>query len=367
MLKKKREKLKKASRNLLSKLLKLHSNEENHIRMNILITSTDGIGDFIVREKIFLEIIKRYSIENIHVLVKKGVKDLVKKYGVLDENIHEYTKDDVKKISKSYSFFKRIKKLNLLEVYSLEMSLHDLWFIEYLKNVKKICFKFPDNSQKEMYNIYDKVITGDFRGLTKILEYIKSNLEEFTGKKYKLEEIIPNVENKYKKLEKYQGIIAVGVGSADRKKIMAPKSLEKILLEINKKYSNRKIILLGIGHLEERIAKEMLKIDREKNIINLIGKTTFDESMDIINSSSLYIGMDSGLYNMAFAMNKKTIGLFSRKDAIFAHTCSKNLNIVTGENSFKSLEDNEEYFGDSALNNIEVEKVLDAINEFLGD
>ncbi|MGL5918281.1 MAG: glycosyltransferase family 9 protein, partial [Cetobacterium sp.] len=84
-------------------------------------------------------------------------------------------------------------------------------------------------------------------------------------------------------------------------------------------FPEKKILLVGNGDLQSSYAEELLKILGNKNIENLINKTSVKEVFEIVAKSSLFIGFDSGLYNSTFALRKKSIGLFRNKSGAFIH------------------------------------------------
>lgn len=66
--------------------------------------------------------------------------------------------------------------------------------------------------------------------------------------------------------------------------------------------------LVALGDKTEVQLSE--KLAEHKNIISLIGKTTLNEVMEIIERSQFYIGLDSGLMHIAVALNKPTFTIW---------------------------------------------------------
>lgn len=331
----------------------------------ILVTSTDGIGDFIVREKVFLEIIERYGKENIIVLVKDKTVSLIEKYGI--KNIVVYDKKSRKEFCAGVKFLREMLSLGISQIYSLEFSKQDLWFIKYfskLKSPKKIeimGYTISDNLglDKEYDKYYTKLVSRD--DADQVIKLSMRYLLEAFNKKVDLDGVRPNLAEIYKRDREYANDIAVGVGSIDRKKIMNPKNLEKILIELSKTYPKSRIILLGKGKLEEKVMSEMDNISKYSNIIDKVNKTSLEETNIIINSSKLYVGVDSGLYNIAFGFRKKVIGLFTKKEHGFSHSCYEDISILSGSNGEKG------YFGNEYLNGISPQEVVEASKKLLGE
>lgn len=74
------------------------------------------------------------------------------------------------------------------------------------------------------------------------------------------------------------------------------------------KSPNATLVLLGDNaelHLNEKINSS-----NHPNVLSLIGKTTLNDTMEIIYQSQFYIGLDSGLMHMAIALNKPTFTIW---------------------------------------------------------
>lgn len=155
----------------------------------------------------------------------------------------------------------------------------------------------------------------------------------------------------YGKSEKYKNVISFGIGSADRKKILCSDKVVEIIITLNKTSKN-KIILLGKGELEEKLVNEIkTKIKLEKyNVINLVNKLSLTETLEIINSAKIYLGVDSGLYNFAFGFRKKILAFFGQKNS-FSHDKFENVRIIYGNSENRE----ENYFGTKLLNSIEID------------
>lgn len=77
---------------------------------------------------------------------------------------------------------------------------------------------------------------------------------------------------------------------------------------------NTTLVLLGDNselHLNEKIDSV-----NYPNVLSLIGKTTLNDTMEIIYQSQFYIGLDSGLMHIAVALNKPTFTIFGASNPI---------------------------------------------------
>lgn len=208
---------------------------------------------------------------------------------------------------------------------------------------------------------YNKYYTKTFefsKGNKKVLENIKDIAENILNEEIKLENIIPDLREKFK--EKEEGIV-IAVGSTARDRVCSPNRMKEYILEVSKFYPNEEIILVGNGELQKQYANFLLEELPGLNIKNLIDKTTLKEVFEIVASSKLFIGFESGLYNFCFVIRKKGIALFRNIDVPFAHEVPWLKIIGPDEEKIDDLFD--ENYPDEKINNISVEKFRKAVKE----
>lgn len=315
----------------------------------ILLTSTDGIGDNIIRQKILERFLEQYSSENIVILCKDKTKNFLEKLGF--KNIIIYEDNYRKRVKGKISLVKKIAKLGVNKIVSLEFDQHDI-FIKYLEKIEKIGYfnKYHNNINK----YYDFKV--EFNREEYILEQIKKFYQEYFKEEVLLEEMIPNIKEIYKKNSKYEDYIIFGIGSIDRKRIVCSNKIIEFL-KIFREITDKKIVILGKGKLEEEIINELVqKISFEElKIESLVNKLSLEESLEIINASKYYIGMESGLYNFAFGFKKRILAFFAKKNN-FSHDRFEWVTILYGTNEKNK---SEEKFGTSLLNSIvfDIEKL----------
>lgn len=75
------------------------------------------------------------------------------------------------------------------------------------------------------------------------------------------------------------------------------------------KYPQKKVVFIGAPS-ESNYVAEILRNYSHKNLVNLAGKTSFDELIQLIFRAELVITNDTGPMHMAFACNTPTIALF---------------------------------------------------------
>ena len=321
----------------------------------IFLTTTDGLGDNIVRTKLLEKFLKKYGSDNIVVLCKDKTKSFLEKLGF--KNIIIYEDNHRKRVSGKIKLIEKIAKLGINRIISLEFDQHDI-FIKYLKEIKKIGYLNEFNSKYNKY--YNKTIKIDKKDY--VIEQIKIFYNEYFRENLDMQELVPDISNFYNKSEKYKNIITIGIGSADRKKMLCSDKIVEILECLNKLNENQ-IILLGKGNLEKKLVEELEKKINFKNykILNYINKLSLTETLEIINSSKLYIGVDSGLYNFAFGFRKNIVAFFEKKSS-FSHDKFLNIKIVYG----KSEQAEEQYFGTKILNSINKNEIMENLKYFLG-
>jgi ADP-heptose:LPS heptosyltransferase len=70
------------------------------------------------------------------------------------------------------------------------------------------------------------------------------------------------------------------------------------------------IAIVVLGDTSEMHLDEQLKSVNHSNITSLIGKTTLSDVVTIVEHSMFYLGLDSGLMHIAFALNKPTFTIW---------------------------------------------------------
>ncbi|RGY57735.1 lipopolysaccharide heptosyltransferase family protein [Fusobacterium ulcerans] len=315
----------------------------------ILLTSTDGIGDNIVREKLLKKFLEKYGNENIFIMCVDKTASLLKQIGFT--NIIIYTREHRKRTREKIALIKKIAYLGIKEILSLEFDQHDI-YIKYLNKIKRIGYENIFN--EDMNSYYEEKI---FQNNDYILNTVRAFYEYYFREKISLEKIKPNLTEYYKKNKEIENTISFGIGSADRKKMLSSTKIAEVIKIFYKNKKYNKIFLLGKGELEEKLIEELIKIIdlKEYNVENKINQLSLIETINIINNSKLYIGVDSGLYNYAFALEKEIIAFFTKKN-LFSHDYFNNVKILYGKNKNLCVKNN--YFGNDLLNSINVEEIL---------
>lgn len=302
----------------------------------VLITQLDGIGDIVVRQGLVKLIAEKYGKENIVLLITYG-SELVELEGYDYEIFEKNSHYDFFKLLKLY---KKLSQYNFLRLYSLEFASEDK--IDFLKKFRfeEVCgFKggFLDRWPKKNVKLTEK------KG-KKIIEILYNYAVNLVDPDIKIQELKPKINIPTSE----QDYIAVGIGSSDKKKMASPKKLSEFLNTILKAYPDTKFHILGNGRNDEVYYKDIEKIIDNKNLVNYVSKLSLIESSAQIANAKLYIGFDSGLYNIAYSLNKKQICIISlNRNQHFFHEDEKikfiykELNFEQTENSIESIYNND--------------------------
>ena len=321
--------------------------KEPKIDDNIFITSTDGIGDNIIRLNLLEEILNQYGNDKCYILCDIKVVPLLKTIGF--KNIIVFTKRMRRYLFGKIKLLKFLYQKGFNKIISLEYDQHD-FDIQYFKNLDSYCL---DNKfHPEMNQYYKNVISTDFK-VTE--ETIVKAFKILFNKNIVEQDAIPNLRKYYSKKLENMDTLVVGIGAGARNKMLKPNLLCEILKLFVKKKNIKKIIFLGAGDRDQKYLNEMKKYINftDFNIENLVNKISLDESIDIISEYPYYLGFESGLFHIAASLKIKTYGIFTEINE-FSHNNWENVTLFSGS---PSPSNNDEYFGNSKLNNISLEEI----------
>lgn len=310
----------------------------------------DGIGDILVRSKLAELVAEKNRLDNskVYFLMKEQYKNLGTFLGY---NVIGLDRKTEKNLLKRFFKFYEINKRYI----NLEFGNDNITANIVAKE------KIGNLDESKMTSCYNKYFTKPFKvseSHRKILNKMRELGEKILEREVSLEEIIPDLRDKFPIDNKD---IVIAIGSTDRKKVCSPLKMKEYIEEILKIYPNEKIILVGNGELQKNYAKEILKMIPNKNIVNFVDKTNLMEAFELVTKSKLFIGFDSGLYNLCFVTRKKGIGLFRDTSVPFAHEVPWLKNIGPSEKIGRSIKDSE--YPDEKINSISVESFRNALEE----
>lgn len=199
--------------------------------------------------------------------------------------------------------------------------------------------------------------------MSKSVDYILEKhiylLENILKRKFNLDDVKPNI-TKYFSQIKYKNIIVIAVGSAGDEKTPTYENYKKYVEVLLKEFKGKDIYLLGSGKKQKITANKLEEEFNNRSIKNMVDKLELQDVMQAIKDSELFVGPDSGLYNIAFALNKKIICLHWYKDKSIWEHPSENIIILKGNGENNILEKKEKY-GTPTLNSISKEQFEESV------
>lgn len=190
------------------------------------------------------------------------------------------------------------------------------------------------------------------------MKWIGENILET---KFNIEDIYPDLRNRFDIAEKN---IVIAVGSTGRYKICSPLKMAEYIKVLKEKFPNDEIILVGNGDLQLKYAEKLIELLPNIKFKNMVNRTSLKEVFNIVAYSKLFVGFDSGLYNLCFTLRKKGIGLFRDTTVSFAHDVPWLKNIGPEENEKVIFDEN---YTDEKINKIPVEKFRKAMEELINE
>ncbi|MGL5278850.1 MAG: glycosyltransferase family 9 protein [Cetobacterium sp.] len=277
-------------------------------RREILVVEFANIGDFILKIVSLKKLKKENKDKRMDLICDISCKSIAERTGYFDRVIGIDRKKFLRKIYYRYSVLKKLKKqeyeISINLFYSRNIFADD-WIIKNIKSKEKIGL-LGDNVNRNFYKISNNWYTKLIKTPEQILfETERTNLlvRELINLKFKNEySDITNFFNDEFELSKEFGVIFLGASNLKR-----AYPLEK-MIEVLKKIP-KEIDLVFCGTEQElKLYQKLEKIYVLKNKkINLIGKTTLVESINIIKNSKFVIGNDSGPVHIAAALKKPSI------------------------------------------------------------
>lgn len=312
---------------------KLEKQSQKSDNNKVLIVTMDSLGDNILKSKTIEILINKFGKENTYIFCKNNWKEIYKLQGYTNLFL-----DD-----SNWNIFYKIKlyrKLNRM-------------------NFSKIIVLSYGGEPPELIYLYNENKYKDLKNLEYVLKKLADILYQVFGEEFSIEDVKPDI-TKYFSEHKYSNVICVGIGASGNEKIMKIENMRKIILELLSKFSNKDVIILGVGKREKAYAEKLLYGIDNKNLINKVNDLSLLETMQYLNDCDLFIGMDSGLMNIAFSLNKKIICTHWCKEKHAWEHPFKNVKILKGKGGKEYFD---KLYGTETLNSITVEQVFEAIEK----
>jgi len=284
-----------------------------------------AIGDFMVIRPFLIHLKKFFPNAKIILSVNKNAMYGLP-YDLVDE-IHTVQKDHPIKKGKKTSFFQRIKEIKKLPSCDIIFDLTDssLSLLIILLSKAKLKIGYPYRWIRRIF--YDiATLRSDF-----VLESLSAiHMLNILG--YKHTDLIYGFEDKYFKKDIKR--IIYFAGAALKSKCWERGKFILLIEKMAKKYTNYEhIILQGIKE-DEKFLDIYNSLKNIKNV-KLQSAMKLNETMQYLSDSRLVISNDTGIRNMAIAVDTPTIGIFFATGAFRywprnnKHECVFNLNYTS--------------------------------------
>lgn len=315
----------------------------------ILIISMEALGDNVVKTTSIKKISDYYGKENIYIMCRDKWECVFNKLGYNVIGMQKI-KNPIKNVKYKIDFFKKLNELHFQKVILLD-HLSDGKILKNLISNEKIGISNEENKYmtKEIRMPEDKWYVLDRQSLI---------VNELLNQSFTKEDLRPDMREMFKE-KKYDDVISIGIGASSEQKTLPIKKMVEILEMLSKRYPNKKIVFLGNGKKQEYYSKQLIESCNCKNIESYIGKISLIETIRVINDSDFFLGYDSGLSNIAFALRKKYVCLFWTDMTVWQHPFD-DLKIIKGDGINP---ENDGYHGTDILNSIKVEQVEEALKE----
>lgn len=317
---------------------------------NVLIISLEALGDNVVKTTSFKILADYYGKDNMYIMCRDKWECVFQELGYNVLGMKKL-KNPIKNAKYRIEFFKKLNELSFKKVILFEhIGIGEI--LEYI-----ICDDKVGLCREESSEYMNKAIKID-DNKTYTLDRQILLMDELLNRSFTRDELRPDMREMFHG-KKYNNIISVGIGASTEQKTLPIKNMSKILKMLLERYPNKKIILLGNGKKQEYYSKQLIESCNSKNVESFIGKVSLIETIRVINDSDFFLGYDSGLSNIAFALRKKYICLFWTDMSIWQHPFD-DLKVVKGD---KINPENDGYHGTDILNSIKVEQVEKALEE----
>jgi heptosyltransferase-2 len=307
----------------------------------LIVQTRPGVGDFCIFLPYIQQIQKYNTDHNFTLITKKrsSAKQILEYETPFIKTI--YLEDKILKLtnSKFSNFFlllKFIKKNNFSKIYIMHFSF--FWFlIAKIANVKKI---YTYGIFKKNVNIY--------------INALKNNQKWLNKKKLSTQAKIVYPKKSYIKIKNQ---IIIGIGSSGPTKKWPTENYISLIKRINNKNINY-YLAGGNNKVENQIANE-IKNKLKKNIIISLCSFNIKKIMQIIHSSKLYVGNDTGFMHLSAGLNIPAIGLFGDTPLEAYGKYTKNIFPIIPV-GYKTISHNS-----NAIKKITVEQVFNEVKKFI--
>lgn len=298
---------------------------------NIAVIRHAAIGDFMNIRPFLINLREFFSNAKVTLSVNRSSM-----YGIpkdLIDDIHIMDKDNPNDRTKKTTFFQRIKQARQLPQQDIVFDLTDssLSLLVIFFSTAKLKIGYPYRSLRRVF--YDiATLRSDFVVEAESTQHMLNLL----GSK-KLTPLEYGYEEKHPKVDKKKIIYFAGASTAD--KCWEKRKFQDLINKMSDKYPDYEHIILQGLHDHEKFLEIYEPLNQKKNV-KLQAVMELDDAMQFLANSRCVISNDTGVRNMAIAVETPTVGIFFTTGAFRywprdgKHSCVFNL-----EYSSPSLED----------------------------
>ena len=289
----------------------------------LLIIPQNWLGDIVMSQTLLKKIKSNNPKTSIDILVNSSLKNLVERMPEINKVIILDCSHRELGLFKRLRLAKEIKKSSYDRSIVLSRSLKSS-LIPYFA---KIPIRTGELGELRYLFINDlKEFSKESRRKTasRYISMYSDNNEELSENYYPSldsnSENIKNLSEKYD-LKKDKKVIIFAPGAAFGPSKMWPVNKFR---ELGKKLNNDfKILILGSNN-EKSIGNDIVT---NKNMVNLCGKTSIADAVDLMHISKFCVSNDSGLMHLAAATNTKSISIYGSTSPDFTPPLTKNKDI----------------------------------------
>lgn len=294
--------------------------------MKILIYRIGNLGDTVCAMPAMVAIRRYFSDAWIGLLTNKetmgnpDAEEILMGSDFIDEII-TYDPSRIRNFLYLYKFLEKIRSLeiNLLVYLAISKStrkrlLRDWLFFFFAGCERLVGFKMPRPINISIENgVKIPVFCQEVDRLMSLLAPLGINItliDFCLPIKKRDKESVATIWNRYKLSDKYP-IIAICPGGKFPYKRWGSDKFAKVASILQKDF-DAQIIL--VGGPSEKVSGEKIITEAGNSIVNLIGKTTYMESAEVLSRCNLLVSNDCGPAHLAAALGTPVVGIYSSRD-----------------------------------------------------
>ena len=276
---------------------------------SICIIRLSSIGDITHMIPIIKTLQAHSPITNITWIIGKTEYQLVKNI----KNV-EFIVINKKNILETIMILLKLRKRKYFDaLLHMQVSLRSNLMTLFIKATRKIGF---DKSKSKNFHSLFINETIDSSGNTHVLETFFYFLSKIGIKEREYSKDISIKDSKISVLPAKEKYIVFNPFTSSRKFNYREWDINnyKIIIDYLANNYNISSVIIG-GHSKYELEKSIL-FNKENNLKNMVGKTNLQDIYNLIKSSELYIGPDSGTLHIASMLLKPVIGLYATSNPL---------------------------------------------------